>query len=173
MNQKWISILCILVILLSGCKGLENQKEPISKGDTGFITNLDNKQILIKSTYYTITDEMRIQDANGNQLSYADLTIGMKVKPWYVGGIEESFPSRAKANLLIVLTDSESKAEQNAVTAAIESVTEAASQRFMVLQMTHVSREDVYKIEMMNRSNMDTSFIVIVDDRTNKVVDPL
>lgn len=158
------------MILLSGCQASENQKEPIVKGETGFITDLDDKQILIKSTYYKLTDEMRIQDLDGNQLSYTDLKIGMKVKPWYEGGMEESFPSKAKAKLLIVLTDSESVAEQNAVMIAIETVTEAAIQRFMVLDLTHVARENVYKIEMMNRSNLDTSFTVIVDDRTYKVV---
>ena len=115
---------------------------------------------------------MRIQDLDGNQLMYTDLKIGMKVKPWYEGGMEESFPSKAKAVLLIVLTDRESVAEQNAVTATIKTVTEAAIQRFMVLNFTHVSRENVYMIEMMNRSNLDTSFTVIVDDRTNKVMYP-
>ena len=156
--------------LLSGCQGFEKQKEPIVKGDTGFITDLDDKQILIKSTYYKITDAMRIQDVDGNQLAYADLKIGMKVKPWYEGSMQESFPSKAKAKLLIVLTDSDSVAKQKAVTAAIKNATVAASQRFMVLHLTHVPTEDVYNIEMMNRSNLDTSFTVIVDDRTNKVV---
>lgn len=169
MNQKWIPIICILIILLSGCQRFENQKEPIIKGDTGFITDLDDKQILIKNTYYKLTDEMRIQDLDGKELSYSDLKIGMKIKPWYEGSMEESFPSKAKAKLLIVLTDGESVAEQNAVTAAIESVTESSIQRFMVLDVAHVARENVYKIELMNRSNMDTSFTVIVDDRTNKV----
>lgn len=170
MNQKWISIVCILVILLSGCQRYENQKEPIAKGDTGFITDLDDKQILIKSTYYKLTDEMRIQDLDGNQLSHTDLKIGMKVKPWYVGGMEESFPSKAKAQLLIVLTDNESFAEQKAVTSAIETVTESPIQRFMVLDLTHIASENAYKIEMMNRSNLDTSFTVIVDDRTYQVM---
>lgn len=169
MNKQWISLLCILVILLSGCQRFENQKEPIIKGDTGFITDLDDKQILIKNTYYKVTDEMRIQNLDGKELTYSDLKIGMKIKPWYEGSMEESFPSKAKAKLLIVLTDGESVAEQNAVTAAIESVTESTIQRFMVLDVAHVARENVYKIELMNRSNMDTSFTVIVDDRTNKV----
>lgn len=170
MNKKWISIVCILVFLLLGCQRLENQKEPIIKGDTGFITDLNDKQVLIKNTYYKFTDEMRIQDLDGNQLSYTDLKVGMKVKPWYVGGMEESFPSKTKAKLLIVLTDNESFAEQKAVTSAIDTVTESPIQRFMVLDLTHIASENVYKIEMMNRSNMDTSFTVIVDDRTYQVL---
>ena len=86
------------MILLSGCQRSENQKEPIVKGDTGFITDLDDKQILIKSTYYKITDEMRIQDLDGNQLSYTDLKIGMKVKPWYVGGWKNLFHQKQRQN---------------------------------------------------------------------------
>lgn len=170
MKQKQIFIVCILVLLLSGCQSFENQKEPIVKGDTGFITDLDDKHILIKSTYYKLTDEVRIQDLDGNQLSFKDLKIGMKVKPWYEGSIQESFPSKAKAKLLIVLKDSESMAEQKAVMATIEYLTMAASQRFMVLDWKHVTMENVYNLKMMNRSNLDTSFTVIVDDRTNKVV---
>ena len=158
------------MILLLGCQRLENQKEPIIKGDTGFITDLDDKQVLIKSTYYKLTDEIRIQDFDGNQLSYTDLKVGMKVKPWYVGGMEESFPSKAKAKLLIVLTDNESFAEQKAVASAIENVTESPIQRFMVLDFIHIASENVYTIEMMNRSNLDTSFTVIVDDRTYQVL---
>lgn len=170
MNQKWILLVCILVILLLGCQRFENQKEPILKGDTGYITDLDDKQVLIKSTYYKFTDEMRIQDLDGHLLSYTDLKVGMKVKPWYIGGLEESFPSKAKAKLLIVLTDNESFAEQKAITSAIDNVAESPIQRFMVLDLTHIASENVYKIEMMNRSNLDTSFTVIVDDRTYQVL---
>lgn len=169
-NHKWISIFCILMIFISGCQRFESQKEPIVKGDTGFITDLDHRQILIKSTYYQITDKMRIQDLNGNQLSVSDLKVGMKVKPWYEGSLVDSFPSKAKASLLIVLTDPESMAEQNAVTAAIKAVTVSDIQRFMVLNLNHIARENVYKIEIMNRSNLDTSNIVIVDDRNYNVV---
>ena len=85
---------------------------------------------------------MRIQDLDGNQLSHTDLKIGMKVKPWYVGGMEESFPSKAKAKLLIVLTDNESFAEQKAVTSAIEFVSESPIQRFMVLDLTHITKRE-------------------------------
>lgn len=171
LKRKWISLLFLLFAILSGCQGSGNQKEQIAKGDTGFITDLEDHQILIKSTYFKITDTTRIQDLDGNQLTYADVKVGMKVKPWYEGDIKESFPSKAQAKLLIVLTDSETVAEQKAVASAIKHVTVAASQRFMVLHLTHVEQENVYKIEMMNRSNLDTSFTVLVDDQTDKVLD--
>lgn len=171
MKRKWLSLLFLLFAILSGCQGSGNQKEQIAKGDTGFITDLDHQQILIKSTYYKIADTTRIQDLNGNQLTYADLEVGMKVKPWYEGTIKESFPSKAQAKLLIVLTDSESVDEQKAVASAIKYVTVAASQRFMVFHLTHLKQENVYKIEMMNRSNLDTSFTVLVDDQTNIVLE--
>ena len=84
----------------------------------------------------------------------------MKVKPWYDGrGWNNLFPSKAKAKLLIVLTDSDSMAEQNAVTAAIKVSTVAASQRFMVLHLTHVSTRECYiNIEMMNSLQLRHEF---------------
>jgi len=92
------------------------------------------------------------------------------VKPWYIGEIKESFPAKTKAKFLLVLTDAQSIAEQEAVKKAIDHVTEAASQRFMVLQVLYEAKEKVYNIEMMNRSNTDTSFTVMVDERKNEVL---
>lgn len=170
MLRNGLFVLGILVLLLSGCQNSDVQKEKVSKGNTGFITNLDNQQILIKSTYYKITKSTRIQDLEGNHLSYADLKVGMKAKPWFEGAREESFPSKARAKFILVLKDKKSVAEQAAITSAIDHVTEAASQRFMVLDWSHVENENVYNIKMMNCSNLDTSFNVIVDDSTYKVV---
>ncbi|MFJ8264880.1 DUF3221 domain-containing protein [Peribacillus asahii] len=171
MKRKLINLLCLFVMIgLVGCHPLDTQKERIEKGDTGFITDLDDKRVLIKSTYYKMTKETLIQDLQGRELSYEDLEIGMKVKPWYIGEIKESFPAKTKAKFLLVLTDAQSIAEQEAVTKAINHVTEAASQRFMVLQVLYEAKEKVYNIEMMNRSNTDTSFTVMVDERKNEVL---
>ncbi|USK58703.1 DUF3221 domain-containing protein [Peribacillus asahii] len=171
MKRKLINLLCLfLMIGLVGCHPSDTQKERIEKGDTGFITDLDDKRVLIKSTYYKMTKETLIQDLQGRELSYEDLEIGMKVKPWYIGEIKESFPAKTKAKFLLVLTDAQSIAEQEAVKKAINHVTEAASQRFMVLYVLYEAKEKVYNIEMMNRSNTDTSFTVMVDERKNEVL---
>ncbi|CAH0180154.1 hypothetical protein SRABI96_01410 [Peribacillus sp. Bi96] len=144
--------------------------EAVDKGEDGFITDLDDKKILIKGTYYKVTNHTDIQDQHGKDLDYSDLEIGMKVKPWHRGGVMESFPGKAEAVLILVLTDEKSLAEQRVVTAAIEHVSKAESQRFMVLEVVHLPSEHVYNIEMMNRSNLDSSFMVTVEDLTDEIL---
>ncbi|MGE7601339.1 DUF3221 domain-containing protein [Peribacillus sp. NPDC097675] len=168
-----IPFICLcLFIILGGCHSFSDEKsqKTIGKGEEGFITDLDDKRILIKDTYYKVNNHTDIQDEEGNKLSYSDLMIGMKVKPWYQGEIENSFPSKAEAELIRVIQDEQSIEEQKAVTAALKHVTQAVSQRFMVLKIIHFPAEHVYNIEMMNRSNLDSSFTVTVEDSTEEIL---
>ncbi|UYY97210.1 YobA family protein [Peribacillus frigoritolerans] len=164
-------IYLFVAFILGSCQfpGL-NMDESIDKGEEGFITDLDDKRILIKGTYYKVTNDTYIQDQHGNDLDYAELEIGMKVKPWHRGGVKKSFPGKAEAELILVLTDENSLAEQRAVIAALDHVSKAESQRFMVLEVVHLPSEHVYNIEMMNRSNLDSSFTVTVEDVTDEIL---
>ena len=161
-----------LFIFLGSCQSFseEENDRAIDKGEEGFITDLDDKRILIKDTYYKVNNRTYIQDESGEKLNYSDLVIGMKVKPWYRGEMEESFPSKADAELIRVLYDEQSQEEQKAVTAALKHMTKAVSQRFMVLEIIHFPAEHVYNIEMMNRSNLDSSFTVTVDDSNEEIL---
>ena len=165
-------IFLFLFFILGSCQSFseEQSHKPIGKGEEGFITDLDDKRILIKGTYYKVKNHTYIQDEHGKKLSYSDLAIGMKVKPWYGGEVEESFPSKADAELIRILKDEESLEEQKAVTAALKHVTKAPSQRFMILEIIHFPSEHVYNIEMMSRSNLDASFTVTVDDSTEEIL---
>ncbi|MGE7759357.1 hypothetical protein [Peribacillus sp. NPDC097895] len=164
-------IYILVSFILGGCQSSDwNMHEAVDKGEDGFITDLDDKKILIKGTYYKVTNHTYIQDQHGKDLDYSDLEIGMKVKPWHHGEVMESFPGKAEAVLILVLTDEKSLAEQRAVTAAIEHVSKAESQRFMVLEVVHLPSEHVYNIEMMNRSNLDSSFMVTVEDLTDEIL---
>ncbi|WP_285766305.1 DUF3221 domain-containing protein [Peribacillus sp. SI8-4] len=161
----------LVVCILGSCQTSDwNKRENIAKGEEGFITDLDDKRILVKGTYYKVTADTYIQDQQGKHLDFSELEVGMKVKPWHRGGVTKSFPGKAKAELLLVLTDEQSLAEQRAVSSALEYVSEAESQRFIVLGITHLPSEHVYTIEMMNRSNMDSSFVVTVEDITDEIL---
>ncbi|KWW11425.1 MULTISPECIES: hypothetical protein [Peribacillus] len=161
----------LVVCMLGGCQTSDWNKEDIDKGEEGFITDLDDRRLLIKGTYYKVTNDTYIQDQHGKNLDYSELEVGMKVKPWHRGGVtKKTFPGKAKAELILVLTDEKSAAEQRAVTAALEHVSEADSQRFIILEVTHLPSEHVYTIEMMNRSNMDSSFMVTVEDVTDEIL---
>ncbi|CAH0224080.1 MULTISPECIES: DUF3221 domain-containing protein [Bacillaceae] len=165
----YISI--FVAFILGSCQSPDwNRDDAVGKGEEGFITDLDDKRILIKRTYYKVTTDTSIQDQHGNALDYSDLEIGMKVKPWHRGGVKKSFPGKAEAELILVLTDVKSLAEQRAVTAALNHVSKAESQRFMVLEVVHLPSEHVYNIEMMNRSNLDASFMVTVEDLTDEIL---
>ncbi|MDM5452959.1 hypothetical protein [Peribacillus simplex] len=164
-------IYIIVAFILASCQFSDrNMHEAIDKGETGFITDLDDKRILVKGTYYKVTNDTYIQDQHGSDLDYADLEIGMKVKPWHRGGVKKTFPGKAEAELILVLTDAKSLAEQRAVTAALDHVSKAESQRFMILEVSHLPSEHVYNIEMMNRSNLDSSFMVTVEDLTDEIL---
>ncbi|PEJ31082.1 hypothetical protein CN689_17465 [Peribacillus butanolivorans] len=162
----------LVAFILGSCQSSseKNTQEAIDKGEEGFITDLDDNRILIKGTYYKVTNRTYIQDQHGKDLSYSDLVIGMKVKPWHRGGIKKTYPAKAEAESIRVLTDEKSLAEQKAVTAAIEHMSKAESQRFIVLEVMHLPSEHVYNIEMMNRSNLDSSFIVTVEDFTDEIL---
>lgn len=168
---KPLIYLCFFIILGS-CQSFSEEKthQTIDKGEEGFITDLDDKRILIKDTYYKVNHHTYIQDESEEKLNYSDLVIGMKVTPWHRGDVEESFPAKAEAELIRVMKDEQSLEEQKAVTATLKHVTKAVSQRFMVLEIIHFPAEHVYNIEMMNRSNLDSSFTVTVDDSTEEIL---
>lgn len=173
MKAKVIIFLNLLIFAgLTGCSpDLGTNNEEISTGETGFITDLANdKEVLIKNTYYTISENTSIKDSNGDKLKVKDLQIGMKAKVWYAGGIEESFPGRASARLIMIQKDSESLKEEKVVKAAISYVQEGESQRFFVRKITYLADEGAYQLEMMSRSNLDSSFSVTVDEYSYKII---
>lgn len=163
-------IFLLNLFILYGCTSIEKNQERISKGDTGYITELSGKQVLIKGTYYKITKDTKIQDLDGNAISYDELQFGMKIKPWYIGEMQESFPSKAEAKLLLIMSDQAGLAEQEAIITAVDFLKVSDLERFIVLDLQYNDKEDVYRIEMMKRSNLDTSFTVTVHKRTGEVM---
>jgi hypothetical protein len=173
MKATAILLLYLLtLVLLIGCSpGYGKDKESVKIGEAGFITDLaDGKKVLIKDTYYRILDKTSIKNSNGNTLGYKNLKIGMKAKVWYEGDIEETLPGRANARLIMIQTDKQSLKEQEVVTSAISSVQKGQSQRFFVRKVTYLGDEDVYQLEMMSRSNPDSSFTVTVDAVSHEIL---
>ncbi|RFU69191.1 DUF3221 domain-containing protein [Bacillus sp. V59.32b] len=159
-------------ILLAGCSlefGTHN--EAISIGAAGFITDLaDGESVLIKNTYYTLSEDTSIKDSDGEELSFKDLEIGMKAKVWYEGDLKESIPSRADARLIMIQKDRQSLTEQKVVASAISFLQEGESQRFFVRKVTYLAAEKAYQLEMMSRSNTDASFFVTVDELSYEII---
>ena len=166
--------LCMLLVcaLLAGC-GLREEPLEIGGGEPGFVAGVADKggSVLIGSTYYKITKRSRIQDMRGRVLDADDLEAGMKVRAWYRGDVSKSFPAKTEARLIQVLTDEESKRESAAAAAAIDYVRKNESQLFMVLQCSYIIGADVYDLEIMNRSNLDDSFNIMVDGESHDILD--
>ncbi|PLT34791.1 DUF3221 domain-containing protein [Bacillus sp. V5-8f] len=174
MNTKAMLLLTIFSVAfaLAGCDpGHGTNNEEINKGETGYITDVaDAKEVLIKTTYYKVSENTSIKDSNGEKLKISDLKIGMKAKVWYAGEMEESLPGHANARLIIIQKDDESLQEQNVVSSVISNIQEGENQRFFVWKLTYLADERAYQLEMMSRSNLDSSFTVTVDETSYKVL---
>jgi hypothetical protein len=167
-----LPLFLLISSLLAGCEsGPGSETGEVANGEPGFITDVNDKdEVLIKDAYYSVTKDTDIQSSSGKKLDLQSLKIGMKTKVWFIGDITETMPSHARAKLILIQEDEKSLKERNAVIAAINAIKKASSQRFLVLDLTHIADEAIYRIEMMNRSNLDTSFTLSIDENTYKVL---
>lgn len=120
--KKWIGMV-LLLFLMAGC-GTNNSSggssSELYKGEPGFITEISGAKILVKDVYYGIDDDTEIVTDEGEKFSADDLQLGMKVEPWYVGGIRESYPAQADAGKIVVFTNEESEQLRDGVAATVK-----------------------------------------------------
>ncbi|MDQ0175081.1 DUF3221 domain-containing protein [Bacillus chungangensis] len=81
---------------------------------TGFVTKITGNELLISDTRFSVEGAIFKTD-QGKKLTMQDIKLGMKVKVVIEGPILESYPSKAKAASVTVLTDEKSQAESKAV----------------------------------------------------------
>ncbi|WP_158553613.1 DUF3221 domain-containing protein [Peribacillus saganii] len=141
----------------------------IGKGAAGFLTEIKGNRVLIGETIYSLTEQTKIQTENGKKWNVKDLKIGLKIKPWYAGGVKESYPMQADARFLMILTDEASSKETEIVRKAIKGVQKSENERFIIRNIEHLAGQNVYRLEMMSRSVLDTSFTITIDEETYEV----
>lgn len=157
--------LFIIVFILLGCE----EKQDIHHGEAGFITQFVGKdQVLIGDVIYSITSDTKISAASGESLNQDELQLGMKIQPYYIGAMEESFPAKAKAKLLRVLTDDTSMKESVMIINVLQQLKRSEDEHFIV---TNVERADqTYIMNVMKRSNVDIGFTLTVDAETFEIL---
>lgn len=111
-------VLLCLISILTGCNAPVD--DGLSKAKAGYITGIYDKSILVNDTYFSTDKNLEVVSDAGAKLKFADLEIGVKVEPWFTGGVRESFPAQADAKKIVVLTDKESEKIQPAVKAVVE-----------------------------------------------------
>ncbi|PLS15355.1 hypothetical protein CVD28_23820 [Bacillus sp. M6-12] len=160
----------ILCAVLLGCsKDASEGPRDIGKGAAGFLTDIKGNRLLIGETIYSVTEQTRIQTDAGKKMHLEDLKMGIKIKPWHAGRVKESYPMQAEARLLMVLTDETGSREAEIVRKAIKAVQKSENERFIIRNVEHLADQSVYKLEMMSRSVLDTSFMITVEEGTYEV----
>lgn len=136
MRQRFL-LLCLvgLFFSLTGCSTAE-----LTKAKMGYITDLDDRRILVNDTYFSADEKTEVVSEAGKELKFADLEIGMKVEPWFDGAIRESFPAQADVNKIVVLEKEDGDRVQEAVQAVVQYA-EANYGKPVVFQESEVSEE--------------------------------
>ncbi|MBD8015639.1 DUF3221 domain-containing protein [Planococcus wigleyi] len=132
--KKWRLFLAS-VLLLAACSNEEAEPaekeqadqaemavEQKSMTEEGFITQINETDILINSIYFSIPEDVKVQFSDGAEATEAevrDIRTGMKVSLDYQGPLEESFPMQGEAETVTILTDEDSAKQSEALEAFI------------------------------------------------------
>ena len=132
--KKW-SLFLASALLLAACSNEEAapaEKEEADKAEMaveqksmteeGFITQINETDILINSIYFSIPEDVKVQFSDGAEVTEAevrDIRTGMKVSLDYQGPLEESFPMQGEAETVTILKDEDSAKQSEALEAFI------------------------------------------------------
>lgn len=138
---------------------------------TGFVTKITGNKLLISDTRFSV-DGAVFQTDQGKKLTLQDIKLGMKVKAVIEGPILESYPSKAKAASVTVLTDEKSQAESKAVKLVVKKLNDEALVVNNVITMDH----NLFLVQYTNLSQMwplmnseKPSTAAIVNSKTEEV----
>lgn len=110
-------ILLFLFLGLVGCNSFSSAE--LMKAKAGYITDISDKRILVNDTYFSAAKNVEVVSDSGKQMEFNDLQIGVKVEPWFDGGIRESFPAQADVKKIVIMTDKKGTRIQEAVKAIV------------------------------------------------------
>lgn len=165
--RVFFPILLLSMFLLAGCE----EEALIEIGTTGFITQIvDRDEVLIGDVIYRISDETQISNSSGKVLRKSDLQIGMKIQPYYIGNLSDTFPSRCDAKLLRVLKDEQSLDESKMMKSVIYDLRRNEDEHFIITNVIHKLAENVYEMDVMRRSNVDLGFSITVNEGTYEIL---
>lgn len=132
-----VVIFLAMFSVLAGCSSLS--RTDLTKAKTGYITDIANMQILVNDTCFSADKNTEVVSEKGEQMKFSDLEIGVKVEPWFEGGIRESYPAQADVKKIVVITDKDSGLMQTAVKAIVDYA-RANYGNTVIFQDTQVSK---------------------------------
>ncbi|MGM0751358.1 MAG: hypothetical protein ACQET6_05460 [Bacillota bacterium] len=163
-----VLILCFF-FLFTGCGSSTSvNTSQASANLIGFVTQIESNQVLINDVWFSFDDQTVMKTDKEKKLHKEDIQIGKKINVTFNGKLQESFPRRASADLLIFLTDQQSKTEERAVTLVMKDP------RFsqVVIQSIEKNPTGLYSLRFKDLSiNRDVHVIVNVDN--DRVIVPI
>lgn len=137
--KRLVAVLIFLAMFsaLAGCSSIS--RIDLIKAKTGYITDIGDMRILVNDTCFSANKNTEVVSEKGKQMKFTDLAIGVRVEPWFEGGIRESFPAQADVKKIVVITDKDSEQMQTAVKAIVDYA-RANYGNTVVFQETQVSK---------------------------------
>lgn len=157
MMIRWLfAVSAVLLLFAAGCSssgaGGKKKTDEGSREKQGFISGLDDRKVLVNDIYYFVDENTLLITDGGKKLAWKDLQLGMKAEPWYTGGIRESYPMQADAVKIVILTDEESKKEQEAAKAAVEYAQKELGKPIIIEKVEPVKDQNTLRIEVRSVS---------------------
>lgn len=165
MRISFLMYMLIVLLFLSGCE----EEQAVQHGEAGFITQFVGKdEVLIGDVIYSINTDTKISTNSGESLDEKDLQIGMKVQPYYIGSMQETFPAKAEARLFRVLVDDVSMEESVMIINVLQQLRRGEDEHFIVTKVER--QENAYRMNVMKRSNVDIGFVITVDAENYEIL---
>ena len=167
MRISFLMYMLIILLFLFGCE--EEQEQAVQHGEAGFITQFVSKdEVLIGDVIYNIKTDTIISTNSGESLDDKDLQIGMKIQPYYIGSMQDTFPAKAEARLLRVLADDVSMEESVMIINVLQQLRRGEDEHFIVTKVER--QENAYRMNVMKRSNVDIGFVITVDAENYEIL---
>jgi len=142
---------------------VQEENKPVLALEKGEIVSINNNSVLVTafvdkgdSSYvnaYSLSlhEKTEIVDHNGKAVTSSELVVGAQVEAWYSGPVQESFPARATAAKLVLLTnehDSMNIDRSEAVRIALEAQTELNGP-WAVIKAEPDAAKDFWNVELV------------------------
>ena len=165
MRISFLMYMLIILLFLFGCE----EEQAVQHGEPGFITQFVSKdEILIGDVIYSINTDTEISTTSGESLDDKELQIGMKIQPYYIGSMQETFPAKAETRLLRVLVDDVSMEESVMIINVLQQLRRGEDEHFIVTKVER--QENAYRMNVMKRSNVDIGFVITVDAENYEIL---
>jgi Protein of unknown function (DUF3221) len=162
-----VMILCSC-ILFTGCGPSASVNSQGSTDFIGFVTQLDNNQVLINDVWFSFDQQTVMLTDQDKKLHKEDIGMGKKVNVTFNGEMQESYPRRASADQMVFLTDKESRTEETVVKLVM------SDPRFsqVVIQSIEKNPTGLYSLRFKDLS-LDRDVHVMVNVENERVIVPI